>query len=716
MTMMTTTTTTTPTPPPASSSSSPTSAADAIMTSSPTTKTTPIPTMTTTTTTNTSTTVTNNMGTAGRTDYTTWDRRAAELSRALDDEDIADESSSNVALGLDGRHAMSMAEADERRKAREARRARVVLDKYRRREEGVAEELVGLLGPVVRNDDDDDDDDDDNYHADANRRRGRGASSTTSMGKGPVRHVTRDMMRAGKRVLRLSDTTGPGKIPNDTRSSCVSSSGSSSSSSGSSSSSSGSSSSSPLQTPKSYADDATNDAMKIANENVNDDDNREPRIVHGIIKLVICNLHSCTVIVRCKIITGVVEISHCTDLTVIAIGDDATVVTVQADLCDGLDLQFRDTPSGKNVPRPVRDTNSGPTTTSYWGSDPGDRIYHAGVSNMRVSTYRDGYVDIDSANGRDGPVIDYRSLGAVGVGNASPEEVQFVTSVLDGELITERVLSATETRGTKAGARPMTERDLMALEEKRGKIHETMDGALKGAIRIEGGGRETPSVDEEGYAHGDEDVGDAAATGVASGDGPAPAPAADDEDVVEEFYASKTREEIDAIIECIDEQKAKGNEAFAAGEYAQALLFYTMSLDRAAELPDATIVNEILSSSTSSGAIGSVSSKHPSTPPSKIEQLYPRHIVLSNRSACFLKLGHHEKALTDGIDAERLDPMYVKGIFRKGLALHAMGRYEEAIASLASAQKIEPKNKQIKQALGFAEMRMTQEIRKRMHG
>ena len=64
------------------------------------------------------------------------------------------------------------------------------------------------------------------------------------------------------------------------------------------------------------------------------------------------------------------------------------------------------------------------------------------------------------------------------------------------------------------------------------------------------------------------------ATEVASGDERA-ASAADD-DVVEEVYASKTREEIDAIIQCIDEQKAKGNEAFAAGEYAQALLFYTM--------------------------------------------------------------------------------------------------------------------------------------------
>ena len=41
-------------------------------------------------------------------------------------------------------------------------------------------------------------------------------------------------------------------------------------------------------------------------------------------------------------------------------------------------------------------------------------------------------------------------------------------------------------------------------------------------------------------------------------------------------------------------------------------------------------------------------------------------------------------------------------------------QYQEAAKSLASAQKLEPKNKQIKQALQFAEVRMTQEMRKRM--
>ena len=665
---------------------SPTFAADAIAADAgPTTTTSTTTAMTTTT-----------KGTAGRTDYTSWDKRASELNRRLEDEDDADRKCASAALGIDGRHASSAAEAEERAKARDARKTRRVLDSYRRREEGVAEEVVGLLGPVVAHDDGDGD------GVSNPVRSGTGGGKKKEIddhGGGEVevvRHVTRDMMRAGKRVLRISDTTGPGRIVLTQDLSNLESAAPSSSSSSSS-----------AMRPKSYAEDAENDE-----KSPDDDDGSggRPRIVHGIIKLILCNLHDCTVVIRCKIITGVVEVSHCTGVTIIAAGDDATVVTVQADLCDGLDLQFRDSPSGKNAPRPVRDTNSGPTTTMYWGEDGGDRVYHAGVSGLKVSTWRDGYVDVETA----GDIIDYRTLGAVASGNAAPEEVQFVTSIVDGEFVTERVLSATETRGTKAGARPMTERDLKVLEEKRGKIHEALDGALGGSIRIEGG---APSAVVVGDARGDDadEAISGAGGGVASCDERTVTDDDDDDDddddvVVEEFYASKTREEIDAIIECVDEQKVRGNEAFAAGEYAQALLFYTIALDRTAELPDAISVNVGLGSSSSS------STTSLSSPPTKVEQLYPRHVVLSNRSACFLKLGHHEKALKDGIDAEGLDPTYVKGIFRKGLALHAMGRYEEAIASLASAQKIEPKNKQIKQAIGFAEMRMTQEMRKRMQG
>jgi tetratricopeptide (TPR) repeat protein len=462
------------------------------------------------------------------------------------------------------------------------------------------------------------------------------------------------MIDAGKRVISISDTSGPGKIVLTQDLSNLESVVPAPSSSNAASST-----SSPLQ-PKSYNDDAENEVIES-----NTTPTEEKRIARGIIKLILRNLHDCTVIIKCKIITGTVEISHCTDVTVIAEGEDATVVTIQADICQNLDIQFRDSPSGKNVPLS--------NNTLYWGQDASDRVYHAGVFNMRIATYRDGYIDLETKG------IDYLANGATAVGNASAEEVQFVTSVVDGEFVTERALS-----GQKVGGSfPMTEREIKVVEKKKEQIHTALDEKLKDVIQIK---ESSPSSVHDGNTNADKSES---------------ATSSDNDEEIEEIYASTTKEEVDAIIKSIHDEKAKGNEAFTAGEYAQAILFYTMALDRAAELPDAIAVNEWLTAATSSG---------------KITQLFDRHIILSNRSACFLKLGHHDKALKDSTDAERLDPTYVKGIFRKGLALHAMGKYEEAIKSLSSAQKIEPKNAQIKQALNFAEVRMTQELRKRMQG
>eukprot|EP00958_Prasinococcus_capsulatus_P018989 scaffold2280_cov430-Prasinococcus_capsulatus_cf.AAC.12 len=70
------------------------------------------------------------------------------------------------------------------------------------------------------------------------------------------------------------------------------------------------------------------------------------------------------------------------------------------------------------------------------------------------------------------------------------------------------------------------------------------------------------------------------------------------------------------------------------------------------------------------------------------------HVCYANRSACFLKLGQHEKALEDAMTCVELDPGYVKGWFRKGLALHALARYGEAISAFGKAIELEPTNKQ----------------------
>lgn len=125
------------------------------------------------------------------------------------------------------------------------------------------------------------------------------------------------------------------------------------------------------------------------------------------------------------------------------------------------------------------------------------------------------------------------------------------------------------------------------------------------------------------------------------------------------------------------EKKVGGGEAFQNGEYFQAGVFYTEAIQLA---PDD---KEITST------------------------------CLANRAACNLKLGRLEEALDDANAAIAIDPKYTKGWFRKGVALHAMKMYGPAIEALSKAHDLEPKNKQINEAIGFAKVLLAKEIRER---
>jgi len=548
-------------------------------------------------------------GIAGRTNYSDWNKKANSLLSSHDREEEADIQAAKAALGH-GKYANSKDEATEKAKAAQIAKVKKQLDGYKKREVGVVQILTDIFSKK------------DEY---------KSTSETV--------RITSHEIDAGKRVLTLADTSGPGNIvltedlsnlqshmpPNTNLS------------------------------PKSYPNDSENAAPEY---------NPNGGTINGLVKLSLSNLKDCTVSIKCKVITGLLEVSHCENVTV-KICKSTTVVTVQADLCQNLNIEFHDAPSGKGIhPKGF--------TTMFWGEDKDDRIFHAGVEGLSVKTIRDGFVDLET-------VADFKKDGAKKVGNATAEEVQFVTSVLDGELVTERVLRQGSQTGTTvagavggdagSGSRAMTQREMKEVAKRKEEIHKALDDKL-GGIKI---------VDKEGNEVQPVSVADKSVD-----------EKNDDDDEIEEVYAGMTKSEIEAVVQDCEAQKTKGNASFLAGEYAQAILLYTLTLDHAAELPDA------------SDAGGSK------------KQLFPRHVVLSNRSASFLKLGHHDKALKDATEAESLEPTYVKGVFRKGLALHAMGRYQEAITSLAAALKIEPKNKQIKQALQFAEVRMQQEMRKRM--
>jgi len=77
----------------------------------------------------------------------------------------------------------------------------------------------------------------------------------------------------------------------------------------------------------------------------------------------------------------------------------------------------------------------------------------------------------------------------------------------------------------------------------------------------------------------------------------------------------------------------------------------------------------------------------------------------SNRAMCFLKTGQHEKALDDATKSVEIDPKNSKGWFRKGISLHALQRYPEAIPALLEAEKIEPTNTQIQDAIRMAQLK-----------
>lgn len=596
-------------------------------------------------------------GIAGRTNYSDWDKKTSSLLSDLETETNQEIQEAKEALGLNGKYASSAAEAQQRQQQAVLKEKKAVLNSYKQREMGVVQVLEDVLS--IRST---------NTNSNTTNKNSNGEEKEKEQSR--TKFVTQKDVQAGKRVLNITNTTGPGHIiltqdlsnlectiPTNATGKGTVGTGTDNDTG-------------TTLTPKSYPQDAENDVPEEVKRN---------RVIKGLIKISLTHLKDCTVTLKCKVITGLLEVSHCENVLV-KVCQDSTIVTIQADLCHDLNIQFHDAPSGKCLKSPSANATANanaaviiPTSSNkfmYWGEDKDDRIFHAGVSNLQVEFYRDGFVESQT-------VFDYKKDGkAEKVGNATAEETQFVTSVLDGELVTEKVLrqgSATGTTvaggvdgggGGGGGARAMTKREMKEVAIQKEKIRQAVDKQLGGIKVIDKDGNEVHPIQKGNDTQEDDDV------------------------VAEEIYTSMPKSDIDTIVKDCEAQKAKGNEAFVAGEYAQAVLLYTLALDRAAELPDSE---------------------------SKT-QLFPRHIVLSNRSASFLKLGHHDKALADGEEAERLDPNYVKGIFRKGLALHAMGRYQDALTSLSTALKIEPKNKQIKQALQFAEVRFQQEMRKRMEG
>jgi len=553
----------------------------------------------------------------------------------VEDEEKKETEASKKALGLDGKYAQSQADADERKKAADVLKAKKVLENYQKRESAVRAELRGILGPPPS----------------ANGVDEESPAEKSKSSESKTVRITRELMDAGKRVVVISDTSGASQSDTIVLTADLSLLESKMKVN-------------TTTTPKKYAEDAENDVDEAKVTAA-----APERKIYGVIKCFLSNVHDCTVLIKCKVISGTLEMSHCTNV-VVKIERDATVATIQADLCEDISIVFNDAPSGKNGTTnaagiPV-DTSANSKNRIYWGQDKEDRIFHAGVKNMKVQINRDGFLETER-------ICDYLKDGAKAIGNATQEEFQFVTSCLDEELVTEAVVREGSTTGQNA--RPLTKREIEAEKAKREKAGNMALNMAENMIKFK-------EVNQDGKKKA-----------IKAEETKEPAvPVVEDvgEEVVE-IYGSMTKEEIHAVVKECEQNKARGNEAFGSGEYAQAVLLYSLALDKAAELPDDT--NDKTK-----------------------KQLFARDVTLSNRAASFLKLGQHEKAADDAKLAHEYNDKNVKALFRHGLALHAMKQYQEAIPILAQAHKLEPKNKSIKEALQFAEMRLNQELRKRMQG
>lgn len=60
------------------------------------------------------------------------------------------------------------------------------------------------------------------------------------------------------------------------------------------------------------------------------------------------------------------------------------------------------------------------------------------------------------------------------------------------------------------------------------------------------------------------------------------------------------------------------------------------------------------------------------------------HVLYSNRSAAYIKMGAFQAALADAVHARELSSKWPKAYYREGVALQHLGRHSEALAAFAS--------------------------------
>eukprot|EP00796_Vickermania_ingenoplastis_P007870 gene7870-5497_t len=120
-----------------------------------------------------------------------------------------------------------------------------------------------------------------------------------------------------------------------------------------------------------------------------------------------------------------------------------------------------------------------------------------------------------------------------------------------------------------------------------------------------------------------------------------------------------------------EELKSQGNKAFSAGNYLEAINFFSKGIQLDAE----------------------------------------NHVLFSNRSACYAALHKYKDALDDADKCIRIKPDWVKGYTRRGAALHGLRRYTEAAAAYNTGLGLEANNAACLQGIKDVQLAQQKEMR-----
>lgn len=317
----------------------------------------------------------------------------------------------------------------------------------------------------------------------------------------------------------------------------------------------------------------------------------------NLIKIFVENCKRCVITLNCRMKTSCLEISHCSDVTIII--TSFPTHTIQIDMCDIINILYKQSHLF-TVDCKIYHSHVSDLTIEYVNNSNGivqEKIndyelykqYLLSNRKSNINSNEDGD-DITSTNvatDENNVQIDHN------------DHQQFVTQLHNNVVMTNYVLRDRH-------GHPITQ---LEIDERKRLIEQT---AKENNLNI-------------------------------------------NDEVIQKMMHEY--DPVTPLQQCL-QYKEEGNKAFKELDYIHANVYYTQGVEFFRNL---------------------------STSEHTVDMVEVYCTILSNRAASLLKLGDHTNALNDTEESLKYNPQHLKSIFRKGLALHALGRYREACPVLGLA-------------------------------